>query len=339
MVKISFIIPFYNGNHYFEECIDSIYNQDVPQSDFEVIVVDDCSPDAGSVKMLHDIGLQHENFRIVNNDHNMRAGGSRNHGIRESKGKYLWFVDQDDQVEKQCLGHILEVMETDQLDYVSFNYLYFSDKDTTTRVAEVTVPCEVMSGQEYALNVLGGDIWGNRWSTSVWHQVYRKAFLEEHSAYFNEFSFYEELGVRIPALMYAKRMRVIPGAFYHYRLNENSVIHTEVLVGGRPLFDQSLNAGNYILEFSQDLKPISEYFSKYFYDSAIWRINSFTKGVLRISPAENRVFFKYVRLNAGMVDRLMPLLSHTNRLLVKYPWLSFLLYPFNLMFRRIRKKK
>lgn len=339
MVKISFIIPFYNGNQYFRECIDSLYNQDVPQTDYEVIVVDDCSTNADSVKMLQDISLQHENIRIVNNDHNLRAGGSRNHGIREAKGKYLWFVDQDDQIEKQCLGHILEVMESDQLDYVSFNYLHFSDMDEYTWVEDVTTPCEVMSGQEYALNVLGGKLWENHWSTSVWHQVYRKGFLVEHDAYFNEFSFYEEFGVRIPALMYAERMRVIPGTFYHYRFNKNSVIHTEVLVGGRPLFDQSINVGNYILEFSRDLRPVSEYFSKYFCDSAISSINSFTNMLLRISLAEKRVFFKYVRLNADMVDELMPLFNHTNRLLLRYPWLLFFRYRFTMIHRKIRKRK
>ena len=44
MVRLSFIVPFYNVEPYIEECIRSLYNQDISQEEYEVICVDDCSP-------------------------------------------------------------------------------------------------------------------------------------------------------------------------------------------------------------------------------------------------------------------------------------------------------
>ena len=45
MLRLSFIVPFYNVEPYIEECIRSLYNQNIPQEEYEVICVDDCSPD------------------------------------------------------------------------------------------------------------------------------------------------------------------------------------------------------------------------------------------------------------------------------------------------------
>ena len=43
--RLSIIVPFYNVEPYIEECIRSLYAQDIPWEEYEVICVDDCSPD------------------------------------------------------------------------------------------------------------------------------------------------------------------------------------------------------------------------------------------------------------------------------------------------------
>lgn len=44
MIKLSYIIPFYNGQDSILQCLDSILSIDLPKSDYEIIIVDDCSP-------------------------------------------------------------------------------------------------------------------------------------------------------------------------------------------------------------------------------------------------------------------------------------------------------
>ena len=48
-LRLSFIVPFYNVELYIEECIRSLYAQDIPWEEYEVICVDDCSPDGSRV--------------------------------------------------------------------------------------------------------------------------------------------------------------------------------------------------------------------------------------------------------------------------------------------------
>ena len=45
MKRLSIIIPFYNVEQYIAQCLDSVYHQDIPEEEYEVICVDDCSPD------------------------------------------------------------------------------------------------------------------------------------------------------------------------------------------------------------------------------------------------------------------------------------------------------
>lgn len=336
MIILSFIVPFYNGQEYFAQCIESLYCQNIPQEDYEVIVVDDCSNNEVSLQRLKSCENEHSNMHVIKNSRNLRAGGSRNEGIRHANGKYLWFVDQDDKIEENCLGRILDFLETDQLDYLMFNYANFNEKDNSFEPGVVTVNTEVMSGLEYAHNICKDNIWSNQWTTSAWHQVYRKDFLLEHNALFSEVSFYEEISICTRALMYAQRMRAISNTYYHYRLNENSVIHTEVGTGGRTLYDATIFAGKFLCDLSKEIIDLDETFSHIFSEAGVWRMNAFTKGLLRISPKQKNEFYKQVKLLSGDTPAILPCLTRFNQLLVKCPSLAHILHPFNKLYRAIK---
>ena len=48
-IRLSVIIPFYNVEQYIAQCLASVYDQDIPEEEYEVICVDDCSPDGSRV--------------------------------------------------------------------------------------------------------------------------------------------------------------------------------------------------------------------------------------------------------------------------------------------------
>jgi len=87
--KVSIIIPVYNDESYVADAIESALAQ--TYSDVEVIVVDDGSTDSTS-----DILRRYEGKIVVVTQENQGAGGSRNTGIRASRGEYLSFLDSDD---------------------------------------------------------------------------------------------------------------------------------------------------------------------------------------------------------------------------------------------------
>ena len=88
MIRLSFIVPVYGVEKYIEECIRSLYNQDIPQSEYEVICVDDCSPD-GSRAIVERLQTEYPTLHLICHAENKRQGGARNTGLREAKGQYI----------------------------------------------------------------------------------------------------------------------------------------------------------------------------------------------------------------------------------------------------------
>ena len=107
MIKISVIIPVYNVEDYIEECLDSIVNQSL--DDTEIVVVNDGSTDCtDEMVKKYFLRCKKKKYKyIVQN--NSGAGAARNAGIREASGEYIAFMDGDDFYHK---NGILEAMYT-----------------------------------------------------------------------------------------------------------------------------------------------------------------------------------------------------------------------------------
>ncbi len=94
MKKLSVIIPMYNVASYLEKCIGSVYNQGLNEEEFEIILVDDESPD-NSLAIATSLTKDKKNVKIISQK-NKGLGGARNTGIEHARGTYLLFLDSDD---------------------------------------------------------------------------------------------------------------------------------------------------------------------------------------------------------------------------------------------------
>lgn len=112
---LSIVIPVHNSSRYLPKCLDSIWSQGLPEDDYEVICVDDCSMD-DSLAILQKEAAVHPQLRILRNPVNLRAGGARNHGVREAKGEYIQFIDSDDYFHSGSLLRAYEYQKDHQLD-------------------------------------------------------------------------------------------------------------------------------------------------------------------------------------------------------------------------------
>ena len=76
-LRLSIIIPFYNVERFISECLDSVFDQDIPLPEYEVICVNDGSPDHS-----RDIVLQYmerfPNLRLIEHEKNRKLGTARN---------------------------------------------------------------------------------------------------------------------------------------------------------------------------------------------------------------------------------------------------------------------
>ena len=89
----SVIIPLFNRSKTISKAIKSVLNQSF--TDFELIVVDDCSTDNSS-EIVHQFQLLDSRIRYLKNENNLERCITRNIGIQSAKGKYICFLDSDD---------------------------------------------------------------------------------------------------------------------------------------------------------------------------------------------------------------------------------------------------
>ena len=101
MKKISLIIPVYNVEKYLENCINSCLKQDISINDYEIIIVNDGSPD-DCWNIIQRYANQHSNIKTINKE-NGGLSSARNAGINVAEGELIWFIDSDDSIKENCL--------------------------------------------------------------------------------------------------------------------------------------------------------------------------------------------------------------------------------------------
>lgn len=100
-MRFSIIIPAYNASGTIAHCLDSVICQDFPKDDYEIIVVDDCSPDKqndiiGTYAAKSNEDKSSPSVILIHHKENKRQGGARNTALKAAKGDWIIFLDADD---------------------------------------------------------------------------------------------------------------------------------------------------------------------------------------------------------------------------------------------------
>lgn len=124
--RLSIIVPIYKVEQYLPKCVDSLLDQDLPKEDYEIILVDDGSPDRCG-EICDEYAAKYANIDVVHRT-NGGLSAARNSGIMIARGKYIQFVDSDDYLEPNVLKALVDKMEEDNLDILRFNYQNVNEK-------------------------------------------------------------------------------------------------------------------------------------------------------------------------------------------------------------------
>ena len=108
--SISIIILNYNGLVFIEKCLKSVFASDYPN--FEVIFVDNGSTD-GSVELVEKLFRSDLRLKIIRNDSNFGFAEGNNIGVKDAKGKYLAFLNNDTEVDSLWLREISAAISSD----------------------------------------------------------------------------------------------------------------------------------------------------------------------------------------------------------------------------------
>lgn len=134
MPAISVIVPVYKVERYLDACVSSVLAQTF--EDFEVILVDDGSPDG--CPALCDAWVQKDpRVRVIHRE-NGGLSAARNTGIEAAKGRFLTFLDSDDRLEPDTLRRAYDAQRQHDADLVIFNLVYVDEQNTPLPVPDFT---------------------------------------------------------------------------------------------------------------------------------------------------------------------------------------------------------
>lgn len=222
MKVLSFIVPLYKSAKWLEKCLFSILNQDIPESEMEIICVNDGSPD-NSAEMAREIGKKHSCI-IVLDQENQGPSGARNNGMRHATGKYLCFVDPDDYVEPNVYGKLVLQMEDENLDMLRFNYQIVDEdyKPVEKRVFEKQFDYspKLMSGAEFLATRL--DI-----ACNIWRYMYRREIITKNEIWCFTGDYYDDTPWLPLVLLKAERMNICDTVVYDYLVRADSLVKTK----------------------------------------------------------------------------------------------------------------
>lgn len=117
-MQLSIIIPVYKVEKYIRDTLQSIYSQQYNEDLFEVIVVNDGTPD-GSMRIVTEFAAKHANLHIINQE-NQGLSCARNVGLKIARGEYVWFIDSDDTITEQSIKKVIEYTELSKADVLGF---------------------------------------------------------------------------------------------------------------------------------------------------------------------------------------------------------------------------
>lgn len=148
-MNVSVIIPVYNGEKFITRAVNSVLHQ--TYSDIQVIIVDDCSTDGTmDVVMSNFSKMIGKEILYHKNPTNMERSYSRNKGVELSKGNFVFFLDYDDEWERDYIQSSVEYLNEHDIVY-SFPRTFLDENGRIIRVSKKPSPEDtgkiIFSGQ------------------------------------------------------------------------------------------------------------------------------------------------------------------------------------------------
>ena len=219
-MRLSIVTTMYNSAKYLPKCVDSLLDQDLPEDEYELILVNDGSPD-NSLELAEQYASCHKNIKVLSHA-NKGLAGARNTGLEVAKGEYLCFVDPDDYVHPNIYGKLLGMMEEGHLDMLRFNYDMVNEEYQIINKPKGTVidySHQIMDGETFMDERLG-------YGCFVWSYVYRMSFLRKTRIMFKEGAYFDDTNWLPQVCCKADKIDSVDFVGYYYLQRSGSLVNS-----------------------------------------------------------------------------------------------------------------
>lgn len=203
MMKFSVIVPTYNSEKYMTELLNSLAKQDFPKTEFEVVVVDDCSTD----QTLQIVEKYRNKLNLKVSQLETNSGGPgkpRNVALKQAEGEFVLFVDSDDYINKETLKDAAAFIDEHHSDVLLIKMKGVNGRGVPQSMFKETAP-EVTLLNSRIIYTLSPT------------KIYRTALLKDNDIYFpEELKSAEDQLFTMKAYLNANRISVLSDKAYYY---------------------------------------------------------------------------------------------------------------------------
>lgn len=215
---LSIIVPIYNAEKYLAECVDSMLEQDIDKDLYEIILYDDGSKD-GSLQIAKDYARRYSNIRVFTHP-NAGVSVTRNAGLDEAVGEYVWFVDNDDMIFKNVLSVLHDYTEQTKVDILIFDAVRFNETMQWKLAPFAVKETEVQNGKKAFV--------GFYYEPVPWNKLLKRSLLKGNNIYFlAEQKLSEDGEWACRCFYHADRVKAIAVDAVKWRITSGSFSHTK----------------------------------------------------------------------------------------------------------------
>lgn len=227
--SLSIIVPIYNVEKYLSMCLDSLLKTEGIDKT-EIILIDDGSTDS-SAGIADKFAEDHENARVIHKE-NEGPSASRNLGLMEAKGTYIFFCDSDDEVVPALFRRIIEITKTSDDDIIMWdsellyetrnllvpkNRCFFAhsglEKTEKTYTGKGILETQLKNTGDYV--------------ATIWLGAYRRQYLINNHLFFEKGLIHEDELLLPKVFINAAKVHYIPEKIYIYRIRSGSIMNPE----------------------------------------------------------------------------------------------------------------
>ena len=220
-MKFSVIVPVYNVERFLRQCVESVLNQSC--GDFELILVDDGSPD-NCPRICDEYALKDGRVRVI---HKTNGGlvSARKAGCAVAVGEYVVCLDGDDYIAPNCLASFAKAIDAYSPDIcVCGFYKAYSENEVKCLPFENAGFYDKKTIEKHIYPYLIENKYGRYFSASIWAKAFRREIYTEYQTSVDpRIKIGEDQCVVKPCVFRAESLYVIDECLYYYRQNDESM--------------------------------------------------------------------------------------------------------------------
>lgn len=210
----SIVMPVYGVEEYLEKAVYSVLEQSF--QDFEIILVDDKSPDNAG-KICDEFARKNDKVLVIHHDKNRGLSAARNTGTKKACGKYIWFMDSDDYVESTLLEKVYESLMKNKAQVVVFGVEeeYFDEKGEKKKSKQISLETKYLESKEEVqksiIKLEESTLYGY-----AWNKIYDLEYLKQCNIKFEKITLIEDIMFNVQYFEEIERLNILSDVLYYY---------------------------------------------------------------------------------------------------------------------------